>query len=495
MASNANLEEFDLGSLQPQDIQVSGPGTLEKVLTPVGGILGPVARGVENYLGGTLGAIKAVGQGVANLNKQPEQPSKEWAQANFPNGTFKLFGEEKRPEDVRKNLQEGGKKLVENIPTADFLHDLTKKYTGKALEPDSFIGRTLQDIGGDIGGFLSPTNRLLGLPPSTKAIGKTVALASGVNLVANVAKEAGVGDTGISLLKTAGYIIPPFFGIPKAIDNAKNQLYGLGDEIARNNTLKGTTVESLADSIGKFENSLETRANPGVHLVQDIAARIKKALKIPNFTERGMFTEQPGGELHFDMKKVPEPMEASVQDLWNMKKDINANMGELMKDPKKNGLAIKQLHDLRVKVDDVLQDFGKRNKQFGQVFNQANELNRAIENKSWLGDTIEKATALNKMKYNPLVYMMLGKFDIDPTSLLVGAGTAAVARHAVETVDILRQSKVARNIAGKIIIDAEKRSAPALIKHVTQLSKEFDKYSTPENKESGQLEEFDLSSL
>ena len=462
--------------------------TAQDYLNIFGQALGPVARFGENYLGSAGDMLKSIlGAQVTGAQSQAERTYKMMLKQpdNTPERAQKLQQELAAIPDKYAKAKEP----LEYIPSTSMLRDLTRKYTGEALEPSKegvsgFVSNFLQDTAGDFGQFLAPIFNPVKSAKQLYQTGKKVApLITGVNGLASIYKEVGKRSgydpqgKGADIIKTAAFIGHPFIGLPKSLERVKNNIYALGKEEAAGGVLTGKNVEEFNSWVNNFWDTVTNkRSFQGDEEAIKLAQKLRNVVGNRELSVSDIIDPKTGKNI-----LTQKPMEVSVENLWDLKKDINGLMGRFMEDKKGYALARSELHNLNDQTSRLLKSFKGKNGNFAELVTQGDELHKALNSSSWLGNALDKATNINKLKYNPFVYVMLGKMPFDPGAVAAGAAATYALKRAVKITDILKDSPEARAATGRIIMNAQKQNLPGTLKYVQKLSNEFDKY--PETKQ------------
>lgn len=484
------VEPYRVPETQPtqQEYKPEPDPTAKDYLDIFGPALGPIARFGENFLGAGTGMVKSLlgaqltgGQSQAEqtykmLLKQPgisHEDSQRWQK-----------GLSEMPGKFAK-----AKEPLEYIPSTEMLRDLTRKYTGESLEPGKkgvggFVSNFLQDTAGDFGQFLSPIFNPVKSVKQLYQTGKKLApLITGVNGLSSIYK--GIGKyagfdpegKGSDIIKTAAYIGHPFLGLPKALENVKNSIYTLGKVEGEGGILTGKKVDSYNNFITNFLDTIENeRSFEGDKEALTLAGKLRNIIGNKELTVSDVIDPSTGKNI-----LTQKPMNISVEKLWDLKKDTNALIGKFLKEPKTYALARSELHNLNDQTSRLLKSYAGKTGKFGELVTQGDELHKALNNSSWLGGVLDTATNVNKIKYNPFVYVMLGKMPFDPGVAAAGAAATYGLKRAVKLTDIFKDSPEARAVAGKIIFNAQKQNLPGTLKYLQKASNEFDKY--PETRE------------
>jgi hypothetical protein len=308
-------------------------------------------------------------------------------------GMITEYGEEKLPESLGKPLKSLHKtyqesplgKAIGQLPTTSDLEKKAQERSGGYLTPQSEKEEFTSEVTKDIASFFGPGTGKLSL---AKKIGVPLAGALtklGVKYAGGSEKEQAYAKLGVML--------PLTMMNPGGAKKHAGKLFSESEKLVPESAMMHTQT-----LIPKLHN---------------LKTRLEKGGSAPSKTEA--------------LKKISE-IQAKVQnhqmpvhDALQFRKDINEILeraGGFDVPKAEKASSIKNLNEVKSSIISSLNEYGKKNKAFGDMNRAANESYAVIENSNRVSRTIEKA--LNKPIVNKNLKHLLG------VAPYVGAGAVSV---------------------------------------------------------------------
>jgi hypothetical protein len=346
----------------------------------------------------------------------------------------------------------GVSSLQKVLPTSQNIREYgTKSLTGEYLEPRSGTESTLDTLVGDIASLLTPGGfASKGASITGKAIGKAAARAAVGGVVGKGVGEF-AGDTAGAIAKGLTLGLSSTYGGRKALDAKRHAVYqeataALSDRnVIRNPGLQRTLVNDIQK------------------VTKGVSPERRDILKVLKGAERNFYgiKEKIKPDLAYAYEAGPEGAQIKapkakiiegnikVQDLWNLKKNINEWLG----DPDLAKGTKQQLGKTLSDLNKELAAYSIKNPTFGVPYNLGEELTKAIKPSTELRNLAEKnITFQNALKHwQPLSfagYVATKGLGI-PVGLAlktsgVGAGLALGGKEAIKLGELLAKSPHAR---------------------------------------------------
>lgn len=378
---------------------------------------------------------------------------------------------------------------------------LVQNTTGTVLEPKNILEGIIQGTAEDLGGMASVSLILGGLGSSLGGatgsviggfgniftnVGKTALKNSPIAVAANSVKELYKPiakymnldpEKGGDLLKLGTYLVQPLWQLPNMLKNATTSLYNTAQEDIAGSVISGYRAESFNKWISDYYERLKRLKFNGASDIEEFSDKLKNIVTNtePQYTTKTDWKTFTKGKV-----KVPGTGKATInaEELWDLKKGMNELYSTFNKDPKKYALARKELHTMIKEVNGALKSVAGKSGNFGEILDLADNLHGVINSSNVVSSAIN--TALSSGKSNPFVYLMFGKLPFSTASIAAGAGATYTAKKIAKLHDIIHSDKNVQQFAAKVLLNAEKNNIPQVVRYITKLNNEFDKYEDAE---------------
>lgn len=378
---------------------------------------------------------------------------------------------------------------------------LIKNITGDALEPKNALERIIQGTAGDLGGMLSGSLILGGIGSSLGGatgsilgdsgniltnVGKTTLKSSPIAVAANSAKELyrpiakymnWDPEKGGDLLKLGIYLAQPIWQLPNMLKNSAKSLFNTARSDIEGFNISGKKAKYFNDWVNNYYDRIKRLKFNGSSDIEDFAEKLKGSVTdvSPKYTEDIDWST-------FTKSKVKVPgtgnPKINAEDLWDLKKGMNELYSTLNRDPKKHALARSELGKMLEEVNGILRSVPGKSGNFGEILDLADNLHSVLSSSNIVSSAIDKA--LSAGKSNPFVYLMFGKLPFSTASIAAGAGVTFAAKKMAKLHDIINSNKNVQQYTAKVLLNAEKNNIPQVVRYITKLNNEFDKYEDTE---------------
>jgi len=330
----------------------------------------------------------------------------------------------------------------ESLPTSQYIREnvTSKIINPKVSEPQGKIEQFVDDLIGDMVSLAAPIKGKSLSPLST------FSRAFAGNISKEAATALGIGEGGQEIAKIGAMTLAGFPGTRRSILKAKDSSYKVAEQLA--DTAKDINANELVKDVQSVIKEVRKRDLPGSKFIQDRALGILK-----------------------HVKKTKKGLKISVKDAWNAKKDLNKYF--------KTDIPVgsqEYLKNLVCITKEAVKKFD--NPEFLQNFNFAEEIETALNNRSRIGNFLEKHVSIDSLKKNPLAKSLL----LGGVVKYGGAGTAAQAiagsvgaREAARVIDLLRESPEAQRIYGTILSDSLLHNSKNLARDIPKLEEALSK--------------------
>jgi len=378
---------------------------------------------------------------------------------------------------------------------------LIQNITDGSLEPKNVLEGILQGTAGDLGSMVSVSLLLGGMGSALGGatgsvlgglgniltnVGKTALKSSPIAVAANSAKELYKPiakymnldpEKGGNLLKLGVYLAQPIWQLPGMLKNATTSLYNTAREDIAGSVIAGYRAESFNKWISDYYERLKRLKFNGSSDIEEFSNKLKN---IVTNTEPQYKTKTDWKTFTKDKVKIPGTGKATInaEELWDLKRGMNELYGTLNKDPKKYALARSELHSMIKEVNGVLKSVAGKSGNFGEILDLADNLHGVLNSSNVVSSAID--IALSSGKSNPFVYLMFGKLPFSTASIAAGAGATYAAKKMAKLHDIIHSDKNVQQFAAKVLLNAEKNNIPQVVRYITKLNNEFDKYEETE---------------
>lgn len=411
----------------------TGARTLARGIESIAGLPGDIVSSLQsglNYLTGTsIPSTEEKRQKEKAIDKRQQELKAKGEKEEL---TFPEFIEYIKPNVLKKGLGEG-----ELLPTSQAIKEkITKPLTGEHLEPRGKGEKFYDDVISDLSTLALP---IKGKAPFIKA----AATALGANTASWLAKEAGAGPLGQAGAKMATVIGSNMIGFRRNMIKKQDQLYDIAE-----NVLKPTDVgdaTKLNDAIKDISN-----LKPGHRRIKDFLA--------PHIE---------------DISKDIHKNKISIQNTWEIKKSLNNVLKNAEVDKEFAKEVVPYIKRLVGETKNILDNFGKNNKAFGQPFKIAEDIHTGLNQASSINKFLQKTINPNVLSNSAAKILIFGGpfAKAGLPGLAKAAAVGYTAKHGVRAFEFLKNSKEAQKEMGKLIAAAVSKSAPLVAKHATNLDK------------------------
>jgi hypothetical protein len=354
------------------------------------------------------------------------------------------------PEHLKKEtpIRKGAKKLVEALPTSPELKDFTQQVAGDYLMPQSGGEEFADEVVSDL------TSLLIGreIPASGGVVSKTLKTVArplvasiGANLAKEGAEKLGAGEKTQMFAKLGTMLLIDLTGRKSAKALGK-ELYADSQKLLPEGA--DISAKNLSKKLGNLEKRLlkggtAPSKTPVLTKLKEIKGKIKNG-------------------------------KISVSELQEFKRDLNevsASLYDLPKDVK--GKLKSNFNTLRSDLKSTIGEYGKKNPEFLNTWNKAEEVHAAIQQSQKVRKSIG-----NVIKKHPHISgaVALGAFGLkmSPTGALV-AIPAAASLQSAELVARIMKSPTLRKHYMRTINAAIQENVPAMTKNLSALDKAMKK--------------------
>jgi hypothetical protein len=378
---------------------------------------------------------------------------------------------------------------------------LIRNITGESLEPKNALERILQGTSEDLGAMVSGSLLLGGIGSALGGatgsvigglgniltnIGKTALKSSPIAVAANSAKELYKPiakymnydpEKGGDLLKLGVYFAQPIWQLPGMLKNATTSIYNIAREDIAGYTIAGYRAKSFNKWISDNYERLKRLKFNGSSDIEEFSSKLKGLVANvePQYKTKTDWTTFTKNKV-----KIPGTGKPTInaEELWDLKRGMNELYGSLNKDPKKYALARSELHKMIEQVNGTLKSVAGKSGNFGEILDLADNLHGVLNSSNIVTSAID--TALSSGKSNPFVYLMFGKLPFSTASIAAGAGATYATKKLAKLYDIIHSDKKVQQFAAKVLLNAEKNNIPQVVRYITKLNNEFDKYEDTE---------------
>jgi hypothetical protein len=385
-----------------------GKGLLEQIAPP-GGLLDILGRGIPRTFARASESLFGLPGDISSLGL---------GAANYLTG------------GATPTYAQVQEKLPISYPTSEQIRSKLKDVTGGLLEPRDKSEELADNIASDFATIaLSPNSAL------ASNFAKTV----GANVAAFFTKELGGGPLAQTGAKIGFSILAGVPGMRKGLADAMDKSYD-----AARTAAKGASVEtgSLAKQAGQIFDNASKGDSPAKKFLQERAKAVEKV------TRNG---------------------KASVEELTQLKRDLNQHLRSVGDIPKEAQASVKKLVG---GVVDTLKDYGKKNPQFGENFFKAEDIFKGLSAQSGLTKFLDKyisPTSIKSPVVKALIYTPATLHS--PIKAAGAAGGAFAAQQLSSTFDLFKASKEARKAYTDLLTESFKNNGPAAARAATKLDK------------------------
>ncbi len=321
------------------------------------------------------------------------------------------------------------------VPGSEELREISTKLFGEKVTAQSPTESFIDDIVSDAAVLAIPVK---GKIPFMRSIGTALA----GNIGAKGAQELGFGEKGQTSAKIGAFFLSGLAGKGN-VKKYWNQQYKLADEAIPS----GAKVQTF----------------PLFRKLNKLAIELEKGISTPSKT----FVKAPLNNIR---KKVERGV-TSVEELVQMKRDINELRGSLYKDlTGKQSVRYAQgkINDLSGLIDQEIAKYGKKNPEFLKHYKNANEAYAGFNQSKRVGKWINrKLGAFGK----PAILILEGMFP----KLLPASATAFVGLKAGEIATRVFRNPTLRRFYGNMVKDAVKENSAGFVKNLKAMEKELKK--------------------
>ena len=331
------------------------------------------------------------------------------------------------------------------LPTSQGIREkFTKPLTGKYLEPQSSGESFYDDIISDAATLLIPTK---GKIPFKKA----VLGALGRSTVGNTAQWATEEVTGSKLggitAKIGSMALAGTVGGRKKLNEIKNNSYS---EAFLNLPEKAiVNSKNLVNDVKKINQSIK-KAHPDKNFIQGILNDINPIIKNGKSNVADLITTKQNLNKHLLNKLTPES------------KKITKN--------------------LVGKINETIEDYGKKNTNFYKPYKVGEELTTAMNSSNYVQDILSQSPLIQKSVKNPIVqHLLIGsavqglRYLNFPKLAALGTG-AGIMHEGARAYQLLSKSSVARNAYKDLVQATLKNDTKAMAKHLSKLNSAADNF-------------------
>lgn len=339
-------------------------------------------------------------------------------------GLGKIPGVEK--EKVSKALKSIGP------PSSEEIKDLSFKIFGEKVIPQNKTERLADDIVSDASVLAIPVK---GKIPFLRAIGT----AAGANLAEKGAEMLGVGEKGQAAVKLGTFLLAGLTGK----GNVK-KYYSKEYELAKDSIPKNTKVQAFG--LDRQIDHLERNLTKGIS------------------TPSKKFVLNPIKEIRNKIKKGT----VKVEDLIEIKKDLNEIRGSLYKDlGTKQSVKYAQgkINDLATLLDDQIAEYGKSNSKFLSHYTNANQAFSGFQQSKKVSNWINKVLPFKNMSKGKL---MILEAIFKPAALAVSVPAIGVLKGSELLARVFRNRSL-RSFYGNLMKDAVKENRTGVLKNISKI--------------------------
>ena len=335
-----------------------------------------------------------------------------------------------------------------SLPTSEYIREnVTKRFTGKALEPKTSGEELYDEFIGDVASILTPAKGkiLRGEIPFKRALFG----AAGRAAAGNAAKWGTEEVTGSPLAGTAAKIgvmaLAGTVGGRKKIEADEKKFYK--DAYANIKPDEAFDISKGKKQIDRIEKVVKKGDSPTKKFIKDRIDAFNEIVEQPTAAK-----ESETGLLNQFGKPITKTIpgvkggKAEIEQLIELKKGWNAYLAD-PKTPKAVRGPLKRLIGI---LKGEIEDYGKTNSEFYKNYKIAEELHTGLNSSNIVQRIIADSPFLDETIKNPtLRYLLTGKaykyIGDFPVTQLAGAAAATLAAKAgARTFQLLLQSPYAR---------------------------------------------------
>lgn len=400
------------------------------------------------------------------------------------------------------------------FPTSSDTNQWLDKVTGNLLKPKGNIEETIQNIAGDIGGYLpwlffGPVGGVLG------GLKNAAKVATGANVLGQGVKMMEGGPTAQAIAKIGGGLAMGLRGTRQAAKELHKTSYSNAEKLLpKTATHNATQVETIAHEVKKNANKYNLNSknyiNDEVGALRDLikeepkfnkinVTRVKDSIltkikddsipysaksdareivnkvdklladealtapQIKSFRDDLGYKLSTGdvpvslrGEVKRLLHDIDTEKVMNVSDAWGFKKALNEKLlSKNVPDDARQSIG-KLIGSIN---ENILGAYGQKNLAFGKHFARAEDLHRGLKEASKITQFFVKHTNLeNFVKKSPVLKTLLGVSAYHGgfttpalAGLAVGGATAISARELSRFKDLITNSKEARKLWTNIL--------------------------------------------
>lgn len=324
------------------------------------------------------------------------------------------------------------------VPGSEELKEISTKLFGEKVTAQSPTESFIDDIVSDASVLAIPVK---GKIPFMRSIGTALA----GNIGAKGAEQLGFGKTGQTAAKIGAFFLSGLAGKGNVKKYWKQQYKLAEDAIPSGDKVHTFTLDRKMDELtGELEKGISTPS--------------KKFVRAP-------------------MKNIRKKIETGsvdVEELVQMKKDINELRGKLYKDltgKKSIGYAQGKINDLSGLIDQEITKYGKNNPEFLKHYRNANEAYAGFNQSKRVGNWVKRILPLGKMGKGAL---LLAEAIFKPATLPYTLGGFGALKGS-ELLTRMFKNPTLRRYYANLVKDGIKENRAGFLKNIKSMEKELKK--------------------
>lgn len=352
------------------------------------------------------------------------------------------------------NYQQIQEKLPYLTPptSEDLRKGITQKATGQYLEPKNALERGADTIISDVATLWAPgkiaskglkdVSKLASFLGSELSLGKAASMSIASNLAGWGAEK--ISNPALGATAKIGTLV--LMGMPKAkeaLEKRSSDLYSKVDSIL------------AAEKPMVQPKGLSDKLNKMAHWAFEGIGQNSEAKK----------------EIMDIVKAVDQQINnqgISIKNVWEAKKDITAKLGKLEK------VAQPKAQEIKKSLEDILEQYGKKNKEFASALTEADALYSGLKTRSAINEAIKDNISWDKMSSKLSRPILLGaayKFPGVAAGLATGAAAARKVGNIAEYIAIVGSNQSVRKYLGSVYKSALKNDKKSLVAAAKNLDK------------------------
>ena len=327
------------------------------------------------------------------------------------------------------------KERPKGLPGSEDLRDISTKLFGEIVTPQTKKESFIDDIVSDAAVLAIPVK---GKIPFMRSIGTALA----GNLGAKGVEQLGFGEKGQAAAKIGAFFLSGLAG-------------------------KGNVKKYWNQQYKLAEDSVPSRAKVETFAMERKLDRLERELERGISTPSKSFVKSPLDNVRKKIKKGT----ATVDELVQIKKDINEHRGKLYKDlTGKQSIQYAQgkINDLSGILDEEIAKYGRTNPKFYEHYKNANEAFAGYNQSRRVGRWINRQ--LNKIG-KPALLILEGVFP----KLIPGSAAGFVGLKAGELTTRILRNPTLRKFYGNMVKDAAKENSAGFLKNLKNMEEEIKK--------------------